>query len=212
MAQEKAASDALTRHVFGPADPSVSLLEAGRFPPGWVEEYRRLLAVVAEEWAAAPAWPRHMVGALHYALTHLRVRYSARQRFEGGGRRDEETERELSRVEAPTRIVFARAFPPEEPRHAEPGAAADGGGMTAFQGSWLKQPPPPLSGVVRRREEAEEDGRVSRGASGAIRPTSLRFGGRVRPRRQPPGGVRWAMKGADVRSVGAKWRKGFSTA
>jgi hypothetical protein len=124
MAQDMAAADTLTRHVFGPGDPSVSLLEAGRFPAGWVEEYRRLLELVAEEWAAAPAWPRHMVGALHYALTHLRVRYAAWQSF-AEGRRDEDTERELSRVEAPTRILFARAFPTQEPRHAEQFAPAD---------------------------------------------------------------------------------------
>jgi hypothetical protein len=127
MAQDTAAADALTRHVFGPADPSVPLLESGRFPPGWVEEYRHLLEAVAEECAAAPAWPRHMVGALHYALTHLRVRYTAWQQFGDGGRRNEETERELSRVEAPTRLFFARAFPLQEPGRAEPGAAPDRG-------------------------------------------------------------------------------------
>lgn len=127
MAQDMAAAEALTRHVFGPSDPSVSLLDSGRFPPGWVEKYRHILETVAKEWAVAPVWPRHMVGALHYALTHLRVRYSAWQGFGSGGRRDEETERELSRVEAPTRILFAQAFPPQEPRHAEPDAAADSG-------------------------------------------------------------------------------------
>ena len=115
MAQDTGAADALAGHVFGPGDPSASLVESGRFPPGWADEYRRLLARVAEEWADAPAWPRHMVGALHFALTHLRVRYSAWQGFEGDGRRDEQTERELSWVEAPTRIMFARAFPPQEP-------------------------------------------------------------------------------------------------
>jgi hypothetical protein len=115
MAQDMAAADALTRHVFGPGDPSVSLLGNGRFPPGWVEEYRRLLAAVAAEWAAAPSWPRHMVGALHYALTHLRVRYSAWRCSGDGSQRDEDTERELSRVEAPTRLLFARAFPSQDP-------------------------------------------------------------------------------------------------
>jgi hypothetical protein len=128
MAQDVAAADAITRHVFGPGDPSVSLLESGRFPPGWVEEYRHLLELVAEEWAAAPAWPRHMVGALHYALTHLRVRYNAWQSF-AGGRQYEDTERELSRIEAPTLILFARAFPPQEPKHAEPSVAPDCGGI-----------------------------------------------------------------------------------
>jgi hypothetical protein len=119
MAQDMTTADALTRHVFGPGDPSVSLLDIGRFPPGWVEEYRLLLGAAAEEWAAAPVWPRHMVGALHFALTHLRVRYSAWQGFGGGGRRDEDTERELCRVEAPTLLFFARAFPRQEPRNTE---------------------------------------------------------------------------------------------
>lgn len=63
MAQGIESADALTKHVFGPSDPSVSLLDTGRFPPGWVDEYRRLLAVVAEEWGTAPNWPRPMVGA-----------------------------------------------------------------------------------------------------------------------------------------------------
>jgi hypothetical protein len=114
MDQDIAAADALTRHVFGPSDPSVTLLESGRFPPGWVEEYRRLLTVVAKELGQAPVWSRHMVGALHYALTHLRVRYSSWQRIKGSIRRNEDTERELSRVEAATRILFARAFPPQD--------------------------------------------------------------------------------------------------
>jgi hypothetical protein len=117
MAHDMSAADALTHHVFGPADPSPSLVETGRFPPGWVEEYRRLLAVVAEEWAQAPDWPRHLVGALHYALTHLRVRYLAWQGL-GGGCPEECTERALSQVEAPTRILFARAFPSQQPTHA----------------------------------------------------------------------------------------------
>ena len=116
MAQDMAAADALTRHVFGSGDASASLLDSGRFPPGWVEEYRRLLEAVAQEWGTAPVWPRHLVGALHYALTHLRVRYSAWQGLAGGGRRDEEAERELARVEGPTRLFFAQAFPPQEPR------------------------------------------------------------------------------------------------
>lgn len=113
MTRDTATADALTRHVFGPADPSAALVELGRFPPGWATEYGRLLAAVSAEWGAAPAWPRHLVGALHYALTHLRVRYETWRRFEGG-RRDEGTERELIEVEAPTRILFARAFPPAE--------------------------------------------------------------------------------------------------
>jgi hypothetical protein len=113
MAQDMAAADALTQHVFGPSDPSAALVDSGRFPPGWVEEYRRRLDRVAAEWADAPTWPRYMVGALHYALTHLRVRYSAWQAFDRNGRRDEGTEQDLCRVEAPTRILLARAFPPQ---------------------------------------------------------------------------------------------------
>jgi hypothetical protein len=69
MGEDMAAADALAGHVFGHEDPSASLVENGRFPPGWVEEYRRLLHVAEEEWARAPVWPRHLVGALHYALT-----------------------------------------------------------------------------------------------------------------------------------------------
>ena len=114
MAQDIAAADALAQHVLGLGDPSVTLLNTGKFPAGWVVEYRRLLERAAEEWAEDPLWPRYMVGALHFALTHLRVRYSAWQLLDGGGRRDEDTERELSQVEAPTRLFFARAFPAAE--------------------------------------------------------------------------------------------------
>ncbi|AWM36253.1 hypothetical protein GobsT_59650 [Gemmata obscuriglobus] len=122
MTQGVGAADALTRHVFGPPDPSPALVESGRFPSSWVSEYRRLLHAVTDEWASAPAWPRHLVGALHYALTHLRVRYEAWRSIEGG-RRDEGTERELSEVEALTRLLFARAFPPAATSFVEPGAA-----------------------------------------------------------------------------------------
>jgi len=59
------------------------------------------------------------VGALHYALTHRRVRNEAWVGVRGG-RRDEETKRELPRVD-PDRNFTARAFPFSEPKHAEQG-------------------------------------------------------------------------------------------
>jgi hypothetical protein len=51
--------------------------------------------------------------------SHLRLRYSAWQGF-SGGRRDEDTERQLALVEAPTLIFFDRALPCQESFAAEP--------------------------------------------------------------------------------------------
>lgn len=127
MPQDMVVADALTQHVFGPSDPSAALVESGRFPPGWVDEYRQRLDRVVAEWAEAPTWPRYMVGALHYALTHLRTRYLAWQAF--NGRRDEGTEQDLCRVEGLTRILFARAFSRDAQKSAEQPGPPDCGGI-----------------------------------------------------------------------------------
>jgi len=113
MTQDSAVAEGFVRHVFGPADPSVSLLEYGRFPSGWVEEYRRLLKSLTESVASAPMWPRPMVSALHYALTHLRTRYCAWQKLDSD-RRNDQTELDLSRVEAPTLLSAISITRPNE--------------------------------------------------------------------------------------------------
>jgi hypothetical protein len=110
-----ATANALFEHVLGAGDPSQQLLDHGRLPDGWVEQYRQLLATAEAEWVDETMWPRPMVVALYYALTHLDVRYAAWRAFQGG-RRDEATERELASVTGPTRLFFARAFPKDSGR------------------------------------------------------------------------------------------------
>jgi hypothetical protein len=110
MAQDMAVAEALYQHVLGAGDPSGTLVESGTFPPGWVEEYRRLLQLAESEWLAKPLWPKCMAAAMYYVVTHLVVRYRAWCSFEGGGRRNEETERALAAADAPTRLFFAQAF------------------------------------------------------------------------------------------------------
>jgi diguanylate cyclase len=85
-------------------------LEEGKLPPGWAEEYRRLLEQAEAEWLAKPLWPRTMVAAMHYALLYLELRYRSWRCHGTGGHRNEDTERELALVTGPTRISFARSF------------------------------------------------------------------------------------------------------
>jgi hypothetical protein len=124
MARDMAVADALAQHVLGPGDPSGQLIEEGKFPPGWAEEYRRLLRLAELEWLGEPLWPRSLVAAMHYTLIYLDVRYSAWRSHGGGGHRNEVTERDLARVTGPTRLFFARAFSLVEqgPRPAGEGA------------------------------------------------------------------------------------------
>ena len=103
-------AEALYQHVLGTGDPSVQLVEHGELPPGWAQEYRRLLTLAEAEWLAQQLWPRRLIAAMHYALLYLDIRYAAWRSFGGGGRRNEETERELASVTAPTRIFFAQSF------------------------------------------------------------------------------------------------------
>jgi hypothetical protein len=51
-----------------------------------------------------------LAGALYFVATHLEVRYKAWCAMQGGGHRNEETERQLAAATAPTRIFLARAF------------------------------------------------------------------------------------------------------
>jgi hypothetical protein len=110
MAQDMTVAEAIYQHVLGTGDPSSQLAERGELPPGWAQEYRRLLALARAEWLAQPLWPRCLVAAMHYALLYLDIRYAAWRSSGGGGHRNEETERELASVTAPTRIFFAQTF------------------------------------------------------------------------------------------------------
>ena len=110
MAQDMAVAEAMYQHVLGTGDPSLRPLEEGKLPLGWAPEYRRLLQVAEAEWLSQPVWPRRLVAAMHYVLIYLDIRYSAWRSLGGGERRNEETERELVTVTAPTRIFFARSF------------------------------------------------------------------------------------------------------
>ena len=98
MTRDMAVADSLYNHVFGPGDPNSCLVDKGKLPEGWAEEYRRLLRLAEQEWLGEPLWPRALVTAIYWALTHLDVRYRAWQSIEGGGRRDEQTERDLASV------------------------------------------------------------------------------------------------------------------
>jgi hypothetical protein len=114
MAQEMAVAEALYQHVLGAGDPSGSLADSGTFPPAWVQEYRRLLALAEGEWLAEPLWPQRMAVALYHVATHLDVRYRAWCSLGGGARRNEETEGELAAACAATHLFFARGFRPSD--------------------------------------------------------------------------------------------------
>ena len=66
----------LVSHVFH-RDASSSLMEGGRFPANWASTYLALLDRASNVWREQPAWPREVVGAIHFASFYLPVRYDA---------------------------------------------------------------------------------------------------------------------------------------
>ncbi len=110
MARDIAVAEALYQHVLGTGDPSGCLVDAGTFPAGWADEYRRLLGLAKVEWLEERLWPRCLAVALYYVVTHLEVRYQAWCATKGGERRNEDTEHDIAAVAGPTRIFFAHGF------------------------------------------------------------------------------------------------------
>jgi hypothetical protein len=81
------------------------LLQEGRFPEGWVAEYRRLLKVAHNEWHAEMLWPRELVAAIHVTSFYLGIRYDAWRTFERD-RRNEQTEQELTSLRTPSELFL----------------------------------------------------------------------------------------------------------
>ena len=125
VARNMAVADALYEHVLGAGDPTGRLVEEGKLPDGWAEEYGRLLALAEHEWLGRPLWTRTLVTAIYWALTHLDIRYRAWQNAESGGKRDEVTERELASICGPTRFFFIRWMPLSRPDAPDTDATDD---------------------------------------------------------------------------------------
>jgi len=108
-------ADELAAHVFGDGAPCDSLLNAGQFPAGWTDKYLCLLRVASEQWVHEPMWPRQLVAAVHFASWYLNLRYDVWCRH--SGRRNLQTEKELSSLRSPSEIfimVGSTALAPPE--------------------------------------------------------------------------------------------------
>ena len=82
---------------------SSSLIETGRFPDGWLEAYRLGLAQASNLYSGE-SWPKELFASLHYASTHLCLRYYARK--ETAAARIAETETTLGGVHLDTEVFF----------------------------------------------------------------------------------------------------------
>ena len=100
--------DALFELVFGAGDPTEHLVDHGKLPDGWAEEYTRLLGLAEHEWSKKPLWPRSLATAIYWVSTHLEVRYLAWQASGGAMQRNEQTERELASVCFHSRVFFVQ--------------------------------------------------------------------------------------------------------
>lgn len=98
--------------VFRNGQANASLIDKGTFPDGWVDEYLRLLDIAKTQYSNHETWPRSLVGALYFTLTHLPLRYEVWQQRVGRQERNLETERRLERLAGPTRVFLAMSFLP----------------------------------------------------------------------------------------------------
>ncbi len=69
--------DDLYRHCIAEGSPSLSLLENGEFPAGWVEQYLELLEEAKQLWLQEELWPQKLVAAIHVTSFYLDSRYKA---------------------------------------------------------------------------------------------------------------------------------------
>jgi hypothetical protein len=95
--------DRLGDHVFGGNGPTQSLLNDGRLPDGWANEYLDLLRIAAEQWQHRPMWPRELVAAINFASCYLNLRYDA---WCVTNDRNENTERELASLRSPSELFL----------------------------------------------------------------------------------------------------------
>ncbi len=65
------------------------------------------MEVAHNEWHAEMLWPRELVAAIHVASFYFGIRYDAWRAF-GGGRRNEQTERELASLRTPSELFLIR--------------------------------------------------------------------------------------------------------
>src|SRR5688572_14172459 len=92
----------LAAHVFGDGSPCRAILERGKFPNGWTDEYLRLLRIASDEWRDKALWPQNLVSAVHFASWYLPLRYEVWSKSEG--RRDDNTEKKLASLRSPSEI------------------------------------------------------------------------------------------------------------
>lgn len=93
----------LVAHVLD-SGVSQSLIDQGRFPANWVTRYLALVERATNVWRDEPAWPREVVGAIHFASFYLAGRYETWSRL--SGRANEDTEAGLRRVRGPSEIFL----------------------------------------------------------------------------------------------------------
>jgi hypothetical protein len=95
----------LREHVLGENGPTQSLLDEGRLPVGWAEEYLKLLRIATERWQHQPLWPRELVAAIHFASWYLPLRYDVWRALHNRSR-NETTERELASLRSPSELFL----------------------------------------------------------------------------------------------------------
>ncbi len=84
-------------------DANSSLVDTGRFPDSWFEQYQSTLGKIANIYDGA-SWPKDVFAALHYVSTHMCLRYNARK--ESVAARIAETESTLGRIHLETDVFF----------------------------------------------------------------------------------------------------------
>lgn len=95
--------DRLRDHVFGENGPTQSLLNDGRLPDRWANDYLDLLRIATEHWQHQPMWPRELVAAIHFTSWYLNLRYDA---WCATNDRNENTERELASLRSPSELFL----------------------------------------------------------------------------------------------------------
>lgn len=84
-------------------DANTSIVDTGRLPDGWFEQYQSTLGKIANMYDGA-TWPKNVFAPLHYVSTHLCLRYNARKGSVAV--RIAETESTLGRVHLETDVFF----------------------------------------------------------------------------------------------------------
>jgi hypothetical protein len=96
-------------HVLGKGLPHQELLQNGILSDDWTETYLRLLNEAVQKYEGQDSLPRDIVAPVHCASWYLNIRYDAWRGFEGG-RRNEQTERNLGRLRTPSEYLLLSGF------------------------------------------------------------------------------------------------------